>query len=295
MSAQRRWHDDPVTVDATWTEPRSSWCAKAERARVHIDSLRQQIAEFMDTGPYSLKPEQTEVPDRWAYRLRHHGEIPIEISTTVGDVLHNLRAALDNLAFELARRNHGGNLTPAQERLSSFPITTSPADFDRFMSERGRDQLYGARAREALRAAQWWVLQEELPDILGNDYDDRARWDPVRRLNELWNVDKHRRLQLTVWRPGLLAWWTSAGATKRELTMHDQSGADGSIVFYVDGTDVRYGNEVEHGFNLAFAPDPALVDVPDYAHDILAEMEEFHHYVTNDAFLKIFEVMSRDA
>ena len=98
-----------VTYDQAWVDQGSSWWAKANRAKEHIASLRQQVDEFRAYGPYSLTSEPTEVPCRLAYRLRFSKPVPVTISTTVGDALHNLRATLENLAFEVARRSMDEN------------------------------------------------------------------------------------------------------------------------------------------------------------------------------------------
>jgi hypothetical protein len=101
-----------VSYDQTWMDQDSSWWAKANRATEHMDSLRRQVDDYRAAAPYSLTPEPTEKPDRLAYRLRFSKPVPVTISTTVGDVLHNLRTALESLAFEVARRSQGGTLTP---------------------------------------------------------------------------------------------------------------------------------------------------------------------------------------
>src|SRR6266700_1577120 len=111
-SAQSRWWSDlirsgvmsdifnaagaSVGFDQTWMDQSSSWWAKANRAKEHVDSLRRQVDEYRASAPYSLTPEPTEKPDRLAYRLRFSKPAPVAISTTVGDVLHNLRAALES-------------------------------------------------------------------------------------------------------------------------------------------------------------------------------------------------------
>lgn len=105
-----------VSYDQTWIDQRTSWWAKANRAKEHIDSLRRLVGEFRASSPYSLTPEPTGMPGRLAYRLRFTNPIPVVISTTVGDVLHNLRAALESLAFEVARRSQSRPLSPGQEK-----------------------------------------------------------------------------------------------------------------------------------------------------------------------------------
>ena len=96
-----------VAYDQAWMDQSSSWWAKANRAKGHIDSLSRLVDEFRALGPYSLTAEPTEKAGRLAYRLRFSTLVPVAVSTTVGDVLHNLRAALESLAFEVARRQSG--------------------------------------------------------------------------------------------------------------------------------------------------------------------------------------------
>ena len=98
-----------VDYRRAWMDQSSSWWAKANRAKEHIDSLSRLVDEFRALGPYSLTAEPTGKAGRLAYRLRFSRPVPVLVSTTVGDVLHNLRAALESLAFEVARRSEGGS------------------------------------------------------------------------------------------------------------------------------------------------------------------------------------------
>lgn len=282
-----------MTIDPTWLDPTASWNAKAGRASEHAESLRRLITDFLDSRPFALTPEPTEQPERIAYRLRCHRDVPISVSTTVGDVLHNLRSALDSLAFELARRSRGGSLSVEQERLPYFPICVSPDDFDhRFVSDK-RASLYDDRELEALRAAQWFVTAErnQAVGVSLESYEDGFRWSLLRRLDKLWNVDKHRRLMLTAGWPGTV-FWRSHGRSNRRRLPGDDTMEDGSVAFYVEGTDEGMGNEIAYGFNVRFKYDPALDDAPDYTHDVLTEMEELHRHVVHDVFPRVFAVMS---
>jgi signal transduction histidine kinase len=84
--------------------------------------------------------------------------VPPEISTTIGDILHNLRSALDSLAYEMALRGRDRPMTKKQERACVFPVKETPEQFDEFFDrgskregDRIRAALYGDRARAALR------------------------------------------------------------------------------------------------------------------------------------------------
>lgn len=56
-----------------------------------MESSRHLIDQFRASRPYTLLPEPTSTPGRVAYRLRITRPVPVAVSTTVGDVLHNMR------------------------------------------------------------------------------------------------------------------------------------------------------------------------------------------------------------
>jgi len=273
----------------------SSWWAKANRAKDHIDSLRRQLGDYRASAPYSLTPEPTEKPDRLAYRLRFSKPVPVTISTTVGDVLHNLRAALESLAFEVARRSQGGTLTPKQEKESTFPICETPKDFDAFFRGK-KGLLYDLRARAALRSVQPFVNLEEahrLGVALNRSFEEPFRWSELHRLDTLWNIDKHRRLTLMAWWLDLI-YWGSDGPSNRRALPGDGTLADGSILLYIEGTDEGQGDELSHEFNLVLTDDPAASRDQGAAEDVVGLLEHWHQHIVNlVVFPRVFTIMSQ--
>jgi hypothetical protein len=79
-----------------------------------------------------LTPEPGDQPNELAYRLRIHGEVPAEVSTVVGDIVHNLRSALDSLAYALAERSKGGPLGKREEQVTFFPWCANATDYELF-------------------------------------------------------------------------------------------------------------------------------------------------------------------
>jgi hypothetical protein len=284
-----------VSYDQTWMDQRSSWWAKANRAKEHIDSLRRQVDEFRASAPYSLTPEPTEKPDRLAYRLRYSKPVPVAIGTTVGDVLHNLRAALESLAFEVARRGQGGTLTAKQEKESTFPICETPDVLDAFFTGR-KGLLYDRRARAALRSVQPFVNLEEAHKLgvaLNRSFGEDFRWSVLHRLDTLWNIDKHRRLTLMAWWPDLI-WWGSNGTSNRRALPGDGTLADGSILLYIEGTDEGQSSELNHEFNLVLTDDPAYSRHEGATDDVVSLLEHWHqHIVGLVVFPRVFTIMSQ--
>lgn len=111
--------------------------AKIERANEHRDSLDAYITEMFSieancpTIGVKFKPETGEHVVYVSRMPETMSTIVIRIGVLLGDVAHNLRSALDHLAFQLALRNNDGHLTAAQERRVQFPIEDEPAAFER--------------------------------------------------------------------------------------------------------------------------------------------------------------------
>jgi hypothetical protein len=289
---------EPVTVNyaPTWDNPTSSWWVKADRARVHIDALSRLVDEYRNSDPYSLTPEKTDDPNRTAYRLRFLKPVPVEISATVGDVLSNLRGALESLAYEIARIGQDGTLTGEQERYPTFPICPTPEAFEEFFKHKKIGPLYNDRARAALRSVQPFVnLEAVFNDGTPMDitYEEWFLLSELHQLNVLWNIDKHRRLALLALWPDTLIWWTSKGPTQRRLIPGDGTMLDGSILFYIDGFDEGQGDGITHEFNLVATDNPGFPNTGvGSAENVVSLLDRMHQHITHQVFAQVFTLMS---
>jgi hypothetical protein len=284
-----------VAYDQAWMDQSSSWWAKANRAKEHIDSLRRLLDQFRASGPYSLTAEPTEKAGRLAYRLRFSRPVPVAVSTTVGDVLHNLRAALESLAFEVARRSQDGSLTADQEIASTFPICQTPQAFDVFFKGK-RGLLYNSQARAAFRSVQPFVNLEAAQNLgvaLDRTFEESFLWSELHRLDTLWNIDKHRRLTLMAWWPDLIH-WSSNGPSNRQAFPGDGTLTDGSVLLYIEGADEGQGDELRHEFNLVLTDDPAFSRNHGTTNDIVDVLEQWRqHIVDLVVFPRVFTIMSQ--
>lgn len=284
-----------MNYDSFWWDRSSSWWAKADRAQEHLRTLRQQVDDFRASNPITVIPEPTDTPDRTAYRL-HHQEPPVSISTTVGDVVHNLRSALDNLAYRIAEHEVGRDLNPKEAKACWFPIYETSDDFDAFFTNKYRKMLYGTQARDALRLVQPFHNLEEAIRLgvqVTDTHADEYQWNELYRLNHLWNIDKHRRLATLAWSFNLL-YWTSDEPSKRSWQWGDGTFKNGSILGYMTGSDPDVGNRIYHEFNLVLADDPVydLTD-PEKSDDVVRVLEGWHRRITDWTFQLIFRMMSR--
>jgi len=100
--------------------------------------------------------------------------VSIDVITGAGDVIHNLRSALDHLAWELAKWKTG---QPVKPRYCCFPIGR---DFDNYKVIRNGGAVAGMSS-EAKKA-----INDLRPYKDGNE--------PLWRIHHLDIVDKHRHL-----------------------------------------------------------------------------------------------------
>jgi hypothetical protein len=294
-----------MTGDPSWLDRASAWWAKDDRAQNHLRSLDRLVAEFRASEPYTVVPQPTDTPGRTEYRLHIHTPTPPEISTTIGDVLHNLRSALDSLAYEIALRGLDRPITTKEERACVFPVTETPEQFDQFFDEafthertRIRAALYGDRARAAFRSVQPFRIHEEAIGLgvqVTDTYQQEYHWSELYRLAQLSNLDKHRRLTLTAWWPDLI-YWMSNGPSKRRWLGGDGTFTDGSVLGYMVGQDADVGDEVFHDFNLVLADDPAddASDPTSTTPDVVNMLSRWHQYITGWVFGRVFVTMSSD-
>ena len=92
---------------------------KIERARHHVGELARSASQFLSSKPYSIRTSE-EPPGDLVYRVSVAKAVPDDWGLVVGDAVHNLRAALDHLAWALVEVSGG---TPSRD--TCFPIAMS--------------------------------------------------------------------------------------------------------------------------------------------------------------------------
>ncbi len=149
--------------------------AKLRRARDHRDDLNRRIAPLQELNAHTVAAEPVGI-GVFTLRCRNAQPMPIpDWATIIGDAVHNARAALDYLAWELA----GGQLS---DRVTMFPITDSERGWE---ASKGRVARIPTAARAAIKGVQPFTnYQPGAISILSvmRDLDDR---------------DKHKLLAVT--------------------------------------------------------------------------------------------------
>jgi hypothetical protein len=149
---------------------------KIGRAEYHLEELERETAAFLASSvAMTAKKFNSE---KGLYIYRYHVLKPLdELGLIAGDFIHNLRSALDHLAWKLATRNLGAGMVP--ERTVVVPIyNTQPKDKDWKRAVR----QFSAEVQELIRQVQ--------------PYQKGVGWihDDLWLLHDIWNCDKHRTI-----------------------------------------------------------------------------------------------------
>ena len=154
--------------------------AKLERANENLKQLDIEAGNRTKNGEYGLttycelQTRDVIAAARFPLRTR------LVFGAIIGDYIHDLRSALDQMIFGLAAAKKGRNETTA------FPICESVTEY----ANKLPTYLAGV-ARSALT-----IIESLQPYHAGDRMADTPLWI----LNELWNRDKHREISLSVMR-----------------------------------------------------------------------------------------------
>jgi len=171
-----------VSIDPETPHPLRGVLAKYNRSSELYDDLREEMDSFFnsDPGPHSSMGEFDHEAWEWVERVQIHEPPPIRFGVILGDVVHNLRSALDHLVWQTTLLDGG---TP--DRGTQFPIVTKSAEAFERTADRQIPGL-SAEHRELIRQVQ--------PFLAGSDADPH----PLAVLALLSNTDKHQIVNPTI-------------------------------------------------------------------------------------------------
>jgi hypothetical protein len=279
-------------VDRSWREPTAAWWAKLERADRHIKEIHSMMDSFDESGAYVVSRERTGRPNVVAFRFEILRQVPAELLTAIGDAVHNMRSALDSVAFELARQHLQGSMTERQEKAVEFPIYETGRDLDEFFERKNQRDLYGDQDKLAIRCAQPFAMREEA-DAVGVEFQTETHVefaiDELHRLHTLSVIDKHRRLPLLTWYLEINTWFGTG--YKWEYAQQDAAFEDKAIIGYLEGPGPgEPATEATFRFKLALADDPASSVGPGFHDDFTSVLSRWHGYLRDWVVPRIFIV-----
>jgi hypothetical protein len=157
---------------------------KLDRASYHLDSLDAKVRQWSERHTHRYDSHFDRESGKQIVHIRFAEPVPAEFRLIIGDCLHNLRSALNNLAYELAVGHHGSSPLPGSlDRRSEFPIFG-----DREWTPRERRNKIGCIHPRA---------QAIINRLQSHNRGDEFALDPLWKLHELSNMDKHRAPHIT--------------------------------------------------------------------------------------------------
>jgi hypothetical protein len=241
---------------------------RLERALHHLQSLKAEVARWKEKRPYRVVNEPHTYPGYKVVKVRVLEDPPPVLGSIVGDCVHNLRAALDNLVYSLAESRHGGPLPSDIEGKPQFPIFR---ERDKFLSK-GKDRI-----RDIAPEAQA-IIEGLQPYHRGSVYWD----DPLWQLHELSNRDKHRLPFLMLLLPDEYPEFFVKGGRATDIQHWVCQIEDGTVIAQYRPVDnastemeVNLHETMSIGFRQGWPPIPPLMPAE-------SVLERILHHVNRD-------------
>jgi hypothetical protein len=164
----------------------SSVRAKLAHSAKHAQSIRNEVASWMDRNPYSVLQNVNADSTRYAIAIRVNEPPPLhEWSLIIADCLYSLRCCLDHLVYAIAS-HEALQKSPSHEGRLQFPITDDRANFDDAVICRKQLGTISDPVRTVIERYQPYNRpHSDLPPLLSI-------------LRDLSNRDKHKLLSLAL-------------------------------------------------------------------------------------------------
>ena len=148
-------------------------------AKEHFQTVARTFEGYFNSNPAKIVSEPETAADNVVVTVRAKKPPPDAISYAAGDCIQNVRSAMDYLVRELVLAAHN---EPTDREV--FPICERSKGFESACKRGHLDRI----PIEALALIEWMQ-----PYNRGKGFTDSALWI----LDELANINKHRRLLLT--------------------------------------------------------------------------------------------------
>jgi hypothetical protein len=241
--------------------------AKLDRAEQHLDQLRAEVGNFLAGEPQTTVIEFDAKSGQGRITLSVRARPPITWSVIVGEIVHDWRSALDQLATRLIRR-----LFLRRSPRLRFPIYADPVKYN---------AAFGGKL-DGLQTYRT-ILDGLQPYNRGAGYPTHPLW----LLYDLSNIDKHEAIH-----------FLGSVAVRSALGIGELNGWNITNLS-VRNVTTAYQGAVIATFQLAQTAPGAVLEVrPDLAFDVqighgsgsasgkvlLSTLGDIRDFVTNEVF-----------
>jgi hypothetical protein len=250
---------------------------KIDRAKRHFLELKGAVEDYVSSNPYTVVVDDQPETREKICRLKQIHSIPANLSAIIGDTIHNLRCALDQVAVELAIANGNTSNTAIKDE-----------DFERSLRKKFR--FASPKAQKLVRRLKpikpgvlWKIHQLDILDkhcsiIPVGIFKGQVGYSypvfPGRIANEL--MDVHFQIKLpTLWNP-----FSAKGRALRDGdVIHIMYAGPGRMTMHIEGlaeTVVAVPPEpkLDLTFEIAFGQDQIMDGEP-----IIPTLQQFIDFV----------------
>lgn len=209
--------------------------AKIERAKEHHESLKTNVAEFLESAQKSVTQSSYHSDDGLKVILRATCplEVSLKISVIAGEIVHQLRSSLDHLLCALI---YQAGQSP--DRDSQFPICTSRESYEGQV-KRGRIKGVSPAAEKLIEQSQPYTNKNT------NKNTNETIINVVSTLN---NWDKHNALVISV----------AAAQIGQNIEIGGSNGG-GAIIAFANPEVIKFEDGKADYFHIQLAaPSPGL-------------------------------------
>ena len=155
--------------------------AKLDRAKQHLDEFKAQLNIDWKKQKHGIVMHDDFKSRETIVKIAKPRALFIEYSITVGEIVHQMRSALEQLIWKMVPN--------PKEGTTGFPVfdleRRDPANPDKRYYDR-----HGVRMIKGINPKAATIIRGLQPFATGSD-------QRLHLLNEMWNRDKHRLLNLT--------------------------------------------------------------------------------------------------
>jgi hypothetical protein len=255
---------------------------KLLRAGELLFAIEREEAEYVVTQTFGIRRQFEEhIPEKsgrsgLTWRASLIPPPPLRIAGLCGDFVHNLRSSLDHLAWALVLENGG---TPREDH----PATQFLVYEDRLTRD---GQVRPMKIEGGISTQAEYLLETVQPFQRLDDPTLHPLWI----LTHLWNIDKHRTLNVV----GVNLGKVTIAFPREQRTGYARATPfeDGALIFWVLTENPAYNPEpqetVEYAPSLAFrdvAGAPGNEPVP--LGDLLRELRDYVRYEVVQPFARL--------
>lgn len=238
---------------------------KVRRADIHLHELIAAITAFLDRKPYGLLRDFDPQNNLHTVRASIADQPDPAIASIVGDILHNLRAALDHLAVDLTRegfRLKGERMSRTAFDEAGFPVYANRALFETSGSKKIKN---------------WPPVAQTLIAELEPFKDGGHEWSTdLWCLHQLDILDKHKMLVPAASLAYDLSWstgpteaalkekgfWNSGPFRLAAYNERTFPAKDGDVIVAIESADPDFQFNLGANFEVAFGTEQVLDGEP---------------------------------